>query len=162
MLSSHPRCHVVNIQRRRRKRHHRADANGLDDPVTDAANVFRANLIYWMTKLEWTNANMARAIEKSPSSITHYRSGRMSPELDVCGRIARALGIPLSELFQDPPYQLDGAPPRFEVVTHEKDKAKVATDLDIDQVMAQLGKHFGLDVSVRKPRKKKSKKQGGK
>lgn len=49
-------------------------------------------------KRGWSQADLARAIKKSRSSIHEYEAGDHEPRLDVLRRIAKACEVDLGEL----------------------------------------------------------------
>ena len=57
------------------------------------ANLRRARIAAGLKQLE-----LARKAQITPSSISHYESGRKEPYLSTARRLARVLGLTLDEL----------------------------------------------------------------
>lgn len=55
-------------------------------------------IIQLRTKKGWTQADLARAVEKSPQAIEKIENGRVNPTAYTLFEIAEALKVPLTEL----------------------------------------------------------------
>jgi putative transcriptional regulator len=61
-------------------------------------NQIGQRIIELRTKKGWTQADLARAAEKSPQAIEKIENGRVNPTAYTLFEIARALEVHLSEL----------------------------------------------------------------
>jgi putative transcriptional regulator len=61
-------------------------------------NLIGKRIIELRSKKDWTQADLARAVEKSPQAIEKIENGRVNPTAYTLFEIAIALEVPLSEL----------------------------------------------------------------
>jgi putative transcriptional regulator len=52
---------------------------------------------------DWTQADLAQALEVSRQTVNALETGRYDPSLPLAFRLARLFGRPIEEIFQDQP-----------------------------------------------------------
>ncbi len=50
---------------------------------------------------DWTQADLAHALEVSRQTVNAIETGKYDPSLPLAFRLARTFGIPIEEIFQD-------------------------------------------------------------
>ena len=50
---------------------------------------------------DWTQADLAQALEVSRQTVNALETGRYDPSLPLAFRIARLFGLPIEEIFED-------------------------------------------------------------
>jgi len=50
---------------------------------------------------DWTQANLAHAIEVSRQTINAIETGKYDPSLSVAFKLARVFELPIEDMFQD-------------------------------------------------------------
>jgi putative transcriptional regulator len=50
---------------------------------------------------DWTQADLAHALEVSRQTVNAIETGRYDPSLPVAFRLARLFGLPIEEIFED-------------------------------------------------------------
>jgi transcriptional regulator with XRE-family HTH domain len=69
---------------------------------TDATAFRHTHLATVMRLRRLSDARLAEECGLTRSSIHRYRAGKVTPSLDAAARIAKALGLPLTDLVQVP------------------------------------------------------------
>ena len=67
----------------------------------DPADPFGARLVQLRTRRRWGQKRLAEASGLDLTTIADIESEKLSPDLDTLRRLARGLGLRLSELFED-------------------------------------------------------------
>ena len=52
---------------------------------------------------DWTQADLAVALEVSRQTVNAIETGKYDPSLPLAFRLARLFGLPIEEIFQDLP-----------------------------------------------------------
>jgi putative transcriptional regulator len=52
---------------------------------------------------DWTQADLAQALEVSRQTVNALETGKYDPSLPLAFRLARLFGRPIEEIFQDQP-----------------------------------------------------------
>jgi putative transcriptional regulator len=50
---------------------------------------------------DWTQADLAQALEVSRQTVNAIETGRYDPSLPLAFRLARLFGLPIEEIFED-------------------------------------------------------------
>ena len=50
---------------------------------------------------DWTQADLAQALEVSRQTVNAIETGKYDPSLPLAFRLARLFGMPIEEIFQD-------------------------------------------------------------
>lgn len=50
---------------------------------------------------DWTQADLARALEVSRQTVNAIETGRYDPSLPLAFRLARLFGLPIESIFED-------------------------------------------------------------
>ena len=50
---------------------------------------------------DWTQADLAQALEVSRQTVNAIETGKYDPSLPLAFRLARLFGLPIEEIFQD-------------------------------------------------------------
>ena len=50
---------------------------------------------------DWTQADLAHALEVSRQTVNAIETGRYDPSLPLAFRLARLFGLPIEEIFED-------------------------------------------------------------
>jgi putative transcriptional regulator len=73
-------------------------------PMKNRLKVLRA-------ERDWTQAELADALEVSRQTINAIETGKFDPSLPLAFRAARLFGLPIEEIFHDPAVDKDGSSP---------------------------------------------------
>ncbi len=52
---------------------------------------------------DWTQADLAQALEVSRQTVNAIETGKYDPSLPLAFRLARLFGLPIEEIFEDEP-----------------------------------------------------------
>jgi transcriptional regulator with XRE-family HTH domain len=69
----------------------------------DSHEIFARNLRFWLAARSRKPADLARHLEKSKGTVSHWFHLETAPDLRTAGRIADWLEIPLEELYREDP-----------------------------------------------------------
>ena len=61
---------------------------------------FRLNVQDVLERRGWTRRRLATILGVTPARITHLLNGRHDPGLEIVGRVAAALEVPVSDLLE--------------------------------------------------------------
>ena len=64
---------------------------------------------------DWTQAQLADALDVSRQTINAIETGKFDPSLPLAFRAARLFGMPIEEIFHDPALDVDGSSPAAEI-----------------------------------------------
>jgi transcriptional regulator with XRE-family HTH domain len=107
--------------------------------------VFAGALVKTLRKeAGFSAATLGRAVGISARQVRRYESGEFEPPLSVAGRIARAIGVPLDDLYlhePEPATAANGAP----ASTHETPANRTPEDAPSSskKMSAAAGAHTG-------------------
>lgn len=73
---------------------------------------------------DWTQADLARALEVSRQSVNAIETGKHDPGLPLAFRIARLFGLPIEAIFEPDPEELRLPEPRLASVTAWADESR--------------------------------------
>ena len=63
----------------------------------------------------WTQAELADALDVSRQTVNAIETGKFDPSLPLAFRAARLFGMPIEEIFHDPARDKDGSSPVTEI-----------------------------------------------
>lgn len=84
-----------------------------------------------------TQEDLAARISRTPESISNIERGQQEPGIKTVQSLAKALGLPLSELFE-PFEELAMSPQRVQMEFQLRDLARGLTDRDLAVAVAQI------------------------
>ena len=61
---------------------------------------FRVNVQEVLIECQWTRSRLAAILGVSPGRVTHLLGGRSDPGLELVGRVAAALEVPVARLIE--------------------------------------------------------------
>jgi len=64
---------------------------------------------------DWTQAQLAEALDVSRQTINAIETGKFDPSLPLAFRAARLFGLRIEEIFHDPALEKDGSSPVTEI-----------------------------------------------
>jgi transcriptional regulator with XRE-family HTH domain len=84
-----------------------------------------------------TQEDLAARVSRTPESISNIERGQQEPGIKTVQSLAKALGLPLSELFE-PFDELAMSPQRAQMEFQLRDLARGLTDRDLAVAVAQI------------------------
>lgn len=101
-------------------------------PGKEFNKMFARNLLRQMEKNDITKQELAQKVGVSPSSITHWTSGRLVPRMDKVDRLCEIFGCYRSDLItdkgEDSPYYLNRYAEELAEFLHQSPEYRVLFD----------------------------------